>query len=524
VSSITFSLSGNDIITETDRDNIRAFKLKMFGNVTRRTFDQMRRAFQHKLEIKSEYAMVRRIALLAGIETIQYDCCVNSHILFTGQYEHLESCPFCHEPRYTRDRKARRSWNYIPLIPRLKSFYENLAMIEKLSYRRRYEHDPAKIRDVFDSTHYRKLLGQNVVVDGIKRPYTYFCDGRDIAFGLSVDGFLLYKRRRNGPSATPIILQNYNLPPQIRTHLENLICLGIIHKPKDLGSFLVPFDEECAQLARGVKTFDASVEALFALHGYVILEHGDIVAIEEMLGLRGHNGYSPCRSCNIKGIRNITDQGKIYYVPLTTPDLQHQTRPSVDPWSLDLRTHESYLEAHAAIASAPSKASKESLSKRHGIRHFPLLNRVSSIDFAVSFPWEWLHIFCENVIPNLVDLWCGNFKGLDVGTEDYEIPPNVWKEIGMETANSVKHIPSSYVNVLPNIAKDRSHYTAETWAFWLIYVAPIVLKGRFKREKYYKHLCLLAKIMKTTLKFELSHVEIDELEEDIIKWVQCYEK
>lgn len=524
MSLITFSLSGNDIITETDRDDIRAFKLKMFGNVTRRTFNQIRHAFRHKLQIRSENAMVRRIALLAGIETIKYDCCINSHILFTGEYEKLDSCPFCHEARYTRDRKARRSWNYIPLIPRLKNFYQNLDMIEKMSYRDRYKHDPARIRDVFDSAHYRTLLGQNVVVDGIERPYTYFCDGRDIAFGLSVDGFLLYKRRRNGPSATPIILQNYNLPPQIRTHLEYLICLGIIHKPKDLGSFLVPFDEECAQLARGVKAFDASVKALFALRAYVILEHGDIVAIEEMLGIRGHNGYCPCRSCLIKGVRNITNKGTIYYVPLTTPDLEHQTRPSVDPRSLDLRTHDGYLAAHAEIASAPSNAAQEMLSKNYGIRHLPLLNRVSSIDFAVSFPWEWLHIFCENIIPNLVDLWCGNFKGLDVGTEDYEIHPNVWKEIGSETANAVKHIPSSYVNVLPNIAKDRSHYTAETWAFWFIYVAPIVLKGRFKRAKYYKHLCLLAKIMKTTLKFELSLVEIDELEEDIIKWVERYEK
>ena len=496
----------------------------MFGNVTRHTFNQMRHVFRNKLKIDSEWVMMRRIAILAGIEQVKYDCCINFCIAYTGKYEIYEDCPFCGEARFTQDRRARRSYNYIPLIPRLQSFYQSPRTIEKLSYRHHYQHDPQQIGDVFDCTHYRKLLHHKVKVDGVERPYTYFSDRRDIAFGLSVDGYLLFKRRRNGPSATPIILQNYNLPPQIRTHLENLICLGIIHKPKDLRSFLVPFDEECAQLARGVPTFDASCSELFNLHAYTILQHGDIKAVEEMLGIKGHNGYSPCRSCKIKGVRMIQDHGKIYYVPLVTPDLEHQTRPSVDPRSLPLRTHNHYIYAHEKIDAASSKGMRNSLAKYYGIRYRPLLDRVESIDFAVSFPWEWLHIFCENVVPHQVDLYSGNFKGLDTGTEAYEIVGEVWKDVGLETANAVKDIPSSYVHTLPDIAKERSYYTAETWAFWFMYIAPIVLSKRFTDEKYYNHMCLLAKIMKTTLKFELTHEEIDNLEEDIIRWVRSYEE
>jgi hypothetical protein len=49
-----------------------------------------------------------------------------------------------------------------------------------------------------------------------------------------------------------------------------------------------------------------------------------------------------------------------------------------------------------------------------------------------------------------------------------------------------------------------------------MYVAPIVLKGRFADAKYYEHFVLLGKIMKTTLKWELTLEEIDELEEEII--------
>jgi hypothetical protein len=32
-----------------------------------------------------------------------------------------------------------------------------------------------------------------------------------------------------------------------------------------------------------------------------------------------------------------------------------------------------------------------------------------------------MHLFFENVVPNLVKLWSGKFKGLNAGSEDYEI-------------------------------------------------------------------------------------------------------
>jgi len=313
LSSISFIVPGNDIISDRDRDNIRAFKFKMFGNITRRSFNQMRYAFRHKLVIDSEWAMIRRISQLAGINPIKIDCCIKSCIAYTGKYELLERCPFCRQPRFTNDRKIRRTFKYIPLIPQIQSFFQSLSMIERMTYRSRFEHHPDRICDVFDSAHYQRLLHQRVTVDGVKRPYNFFSDVRDIAFGLSMDGYLLFKRRRGGPKAVPIILQNYNLPPNIRTHLEHIICLGLVHNPKDLGSFLAPVDDELAKLALGVKTFDASTQELFDAHAYVILEHGDIVAVEGMLGIKGHNGFCPCRSCKIKGVRMVSQHGKFFF-------------------------------------------------------------------------------------------------------------------------------------------------------------------------------------------------------------------
>ena len=323
----------------------------------------------------------------------------------------------------------------------------------------------------------------------------------------------------------PILLQVYNHSPLARTHLENLICLGILPKrPKLLETFLSPLDDELATLGYGVRTYDAVDKVLFDLRAYLIQKHGDIVAIEKMLGIRGHNAYCPCRSCKMKGVQDVSGKGKIYYIPLVTPNVEHLTRPSVDPRNLPRRTHGEFEDVLQRMTAATTKKEKDEIGKAFGIQQGAVLSRVHSVDLARSVPWDWVHLFCENVCPNLADLWTGRFKGLDTGTEDYELAPHVWEEIGEETANAVKTIPAAFVRVLSNIADDRSHFMAESWGFWFMYIAPIVLRGRFQKNCYYKHMCSLANIMKMTLKFEITDQEVDELEEMIVQWVKLYEQ
>ncbi|KAF8833390.1 hypothetical protein BDN67DRAFT_865087, partial [Paxillus ammoniavirescens] len=81
--------------------------------------------------------------------------------------------------------------------------------------------------------------------------------------------------------------------------------VGIIpgpHQPKDLGSFLSPLDDESAELASGVPTFDVAQQDMFPLHAYIIFKLGDIIAIEKFLRIKGHNAIYPCRSCKIRAV------------------------------------------------------------------------------------------------------------------------------------------------------------------------------------------------------------------------------
>jgi hypothetical protein len=92
--------------------------------------------------------------------------------------------------------------------------------------------------------------------------------------------------------------------------------------------------------------------------------------------------------------------------------------------------------------AAVTKMKHKEIAKIHGIREPPALAHVGSIDYAKSLPWDWMHLFAENILPNLVSLWTGRFKGLDSGSGNYEFSPEVWTQIGQETADAVKDIPA----------------------------------------------------------------------------------
>lgn len=293
-------------------------------------------AFQHKLEISSHYVISHRLAVLSGVIPTWIDCCPKSCVAYTGNLEDEKSCPVCSEDRFKRDtQQPRRTFCYIPLIPRLQNFFANPKSLTELLYRHQYHPSQTAISDVFDAEHYLALCKRKVTVDGQELPHKYFSGKHDIAFSVCFDSYLLYKRRRGGPSATPILVQLYNLPPEIRTFISRTICLGVIpgpKGPKHVDTFLHPFEVECVELARGVRTFDCVAQTHFPLHAYNLFPHGDIITIEKLLNIKGHNGKSPCRSCEIAAINKPESREKTYYVPLSLPKKTgSRTRRTLDP-------------------------------------------------------------------------------------------------------------------------------------------------------------------------------------------------
>jgi len=69
-------------------------------------------------------------------------------------------------------------------------------------------------------------LTTDVVVGDKRLSFWFFSDPQDIALELLTDGFRLFEHHPK--TAWPIILFNYNLPPEERFQKDNIILMGII--------------------------------------------------------------------------------------------------------------------------------------------------------------------------------------------------------------------------------------------------------------------------------------------------------
>jgi hypothetical protein len=67
--------------------------------------------------------------------------------------------------------------------------FECQEMVRRMSYWHKYKHVPGEISDIFDGEHYQSLCQQYVLIDGDKLKHKFFSDPRDIALGVSTDGF-----------------------------------------------------------------------------------------------------------------------------------------------------------------------------------------------------------------------------------------------------------------------------------------------------------------------------------------------
>jgi hypothetical protein len=297
----------------------------------------------------------------------------------------------------------------------------NATHAKKMRYQADYVQEAGIIKDIFDGSHYRTLLDTFVCID-LSIPFYFFSDPCNITLSLSTDGFASFKQCSK--RCWLIILFNYNLPPNIRFQKKYCIHVGTVPGPKkpwDWNSFCWPLVQELVQLEIGVQAFDAVSIAIFLLHAYLILAFGDIPAVALMMCMKGQNGISSCRMCDIKGI----SVARTNYVPL-----QRDKVPGADPLQYDasnlpLRTHKGFLEQADKVEMATTNTDRDKLAKEYGIKGRPVLSCTSALSFPSSFPFDFMHLIWENLLPNLVLFWTGKFRDLDHTATSYVIKTRI---------------------------------------------------------------------------------------------------
>jgi hypothetical protein len=410
--------------------------------------------------------------------------------------------------------------------------YRHPDTVEQLAYRSTCEVNAQLVCDIFDGAHYRHLCESHIVVNGETLRHKFFSCPTDIALGLSSDGFGPFKSQKK--SSWPLLVFNYNLKPEIRFRLENLLCLGVIpgpQAPKDIGSFLGPFIDELEDLARGVPAFDSHNNRPFALHVYLIACFGNMPAVAKLMYMKGHNGKHPCRACRIDGVRNPDpapgEDNRTNYTPLSRPFTTGRHKPRhLDPLDLPWRTHNEFLMHAQLVKSAHNNAEEDRQACHFGINVLSPLSRLSSLDFPSSFPHDFMHAMFENVIPLLIDLWTRSCKFATFGTgnEDYIIESGVWREIGAACAQSGSTIPATFGCRIPNLAQDRPQSTAESTLLFATLLAPALLRNQFKSRRYYDHFVRLTQLIDMCMAFELTPAEIEQIRKGFAAWVVDFKR
>lgn len=76
---------------------------------------------------------------------------------------------------------------------------------------------------------------------------------------------------------------------------------------------------------------------------------------------------------------------------------------------------------------------------------------------------------------------------------------------------------------IPDLWECQSKFTAESYGFWMTWIAPLSLKGRLPDE-HYKHMVLFSQIIKESTRLEITEEQIDKLDEKIRRWHAEYER
>ncbi|CAE6442787.1 unnamed protein product [Rhizoctonia solani] len=374
--------------------------------------------------------------------------------------------------------------------------------------------------DIFDSLCYLELRNLYVVIDGKPMPYKYFEEEHEVALGISLDGTCPFKRRNN--TCWPIMIINYNLSSEERTRVENMICVGVIPGPQcpaDINSFLQPLIDELRELAHGVAAVDANQHKLFALRAHLLTIFGDIPALTKILEFIGHNGCLPCRFCLMPTVPGPTSGGGSHrYCPLHQPN-----GFQMDPLNLPLREHDDCIQTGLKVLKAKHEAERKRLATESGIKGVTLFARVPSVSIPRSFPVDLMHMIWQNLIPQLIDLWTGDFNDLDSGLENYQMDQDVWATLSEACIPSRRSMPTSFGCPVPDPRK-RSQFIAESWNVFTTQLAPSLLRRRFSNERYYRHFVRLVKLLTLVVSFDLSRDKIPEIRQGIAEWIEEYEQ
>ncbi|XP_042467321.1 uncharacterized protein LOC122050488 [Zingiber officinale] len=228
------------------------------------------------------------------------------------QYENCVSCPRCGLSRWKLNKNkvekkgvlAKVVW-YFPPIPRFKSMFKSLETSRNLTWHADSTRVVGQLRHPVDSPSWK--LVDHMWPDFESEP-------RNLRLALAADGINPHSNLSSRYSCWPIMLVNYNLPPNMCMKRKYIMLTMLISGPKqsrnDIDVYLEVLVEDLQRLWEGVDgVYDAYRRQFFILKAVLLWTINDFPAYGNLSGCTTH-GYYACLVCGEDTYARHLENGK----------------------------------------------------------------------------------------------------------------------------------------------------------------------------------------------------------------------
>lgn len=118
-----------------------------------------------------------------------------------------------------------------------------------------------------------------------------------------------------------------------------------------------------------------------------------------------------------------------------------------------------------------------------GIKGSSELLKLKTILFPWSFPTDIMHLFFENVAPQMFAHWNRRFFNNLLSNNDYELSKSEWESIGAQMEKMKQDVPTDIGRPPRDISKYHNGYKAVEWRNWIILFS-LPLLGAYLDKRY----------------------------------------
>jgi len=173
---------------------------------------------------------------------------------------------------------------------------------------------------------------------------------------------------------------------------------------------------------------------------------------------------------------------KAQYYPLTPPRKEefNGDRPPYNIYQLPIRKIEDYWKAINELESAKNDKARKAIGKNTGVAGLPICAASPAFSHPFFFPLDPFHLFYENCMPHIWEIWVSDSKD----TEVVHMRPDIASNLGAEIEKAKQTLPSSFCGPIrdPHKKSDSQYKIYEWMALLHWYIVPIAWELGFNED------------------------------------------